>query len=162
MYPFKIPSATITELLTKTGLKSPEVRQSKASAASQNATRDPSPFYSGSDILKEQVFILMLLIVRLQYNLMSTSWKRRGKGFAFMRKVNTFLQTSKLVFHLHLTPQNCLPLPLLVARQCGKMSIFSVRHIVTSTKCFVSKEERGNVHYTENQQYVPKQYIILR
>lgn len=74
MYPFRIPSATITELLTKTGLKSPEVRQSKASAASQNATRDPSPFYSGSDMLKEHVFILMLLTVGLQYNLMSTSW----------------------------------------------------------------------------------------
>ena len=53
LYPFRIPSAKITEHLTKTVLNSQEGNQSKASAEFQNATRDPSPFYSGSDILKE-------------------------------------------------------------------------------------------------------------
>lgn len=55
-----------TEYLTKTVFNSPEVTQSKAIAAYQHATIDPSPFYPGSAIIKDWVFIQMLVTLGLQ------------------------------------------------------------------------------------------------
>lgn len=64
------------------------MRQSKARAACQNTTGDPSPVNSG----------LAIRGTSAQYNLRAISWKRGRKGSAFTMKVTIFPETAKPLF----------------------------------------------------------------